>query len=130
MMDDEQQEGGLQLPETGNVMESVLGTFDGLADNATSLIGSSVSKIGETGSDLAAKAGELAGNITGNITDTITGGDTGNDAGSGASSDASSGQSMAGSLGETASGIAGSVGNSLSQGVDAAVNFARGLFGG
>ena len=126
MMDDEQQEGGLQLPETGNVMESVLGTFDGLADNATSLIGSGVSKIGETGSDLAAKAGELAGNIT----DTITGGDTGNDAGSGASSDASSGQSMAGSLGETASGIAGSVGNSLSQGVDAAVNFARGLFGG
>ena len=126
MMDDEQQEGGLQLPETGNLMESVLGTFDGLADNATSLIGSGVSKIGETGSDLAAKAGELAGNIT----DTITGGDTGNDAGSGASSDASSGQSMAGSLGETASGIAGSVGNSLSQGVDAAVNFARGLFGG
>ena len=107
-MDDAQQNGDATAPDTGNVMDRVLETFDvdGLADNATAAIGTGVSKIGAAGAGLADKAGTLAGDI----------------------SDSIFGDSQ--SLGETAGGIAGSIGDSVSQGVDAAVTFARGLFGG
>ena len=101
-MDDAQQNGDATAPDTGNVMDRVLETFDGLADNATAAIGTGVSKIGAAGAGLADKAGTLAGGISGDSQ----------------------------SLGETAGDIAGSIGDSISQGVDAAVTFARGLFGG
>ena len=105
-MDDAQQNGDATAPDTGNVMDRVLETFDGLADNATAAIGTGVSKIGAAGAGLADKAGTLAGGISDSI-----------------SVDSQS-------LGETAGDIAGSIGDSVSQGVDAAVTFARGLFGG
>ena len=104
--DDAQQNGDATAPNTGNVMDRVLETFDGLADSAMAAIGTGVPKIGAAGAGLAAKAGKLAGDISNSI-----------------SSDSQS-------LGETAGGIARSIGNSLSQGVDAAVTFARGLFVG
>ena len=105
-MDDAQQNGDATAPDTGNVMDRVLETFDGLADNATAAIGSGVSQIGATGAGLADKARTLTGNI----------------------SDSISGDSQ--SLGETDGGIARFIGDSVSQGVNAAVTFARGLFGG
>ena len=105
-MDDAQQNGGATAPDTNNVMDRVLETFYEVADNATAAIGTGVSKIGGAGAGLADKAGTLAGDI----------------------SDSISGDSQ--SLGETAGGIARSIGDRASQGVDAAVTFARGLFGG
>ena len=48
-MDDAQQNGDATAPDTGNVMDRVLETFDGLADNATAAIGTGVSKIGAAG---------------------------------------------------------------------------------
>ena len=48
-MDDAQQNGDATAPDTGNVMDRVLETFDGLADNATAVIGTGVSKIGAAG---------------------------------------------------------------------------------
>ena len=101
-MDDAQHNRDATALDTGNVMDRVLETLDGIGDNATAAIGTGVSKIGAAGAGLADKAGTLAGDI---------------------SIDSQS-------LGETAGGIAGSIGDSVSQGFDAAVTFARGLFGG
>ena len=66
-MDDAQQNGDATAPDTGNVMDRVLETFDGLADNATAAIGTGVSKIGAAGAGLADKAGKLAGDISDSI---------------------------------------------------------------
>ena len=66
-MDDAQQNGDATAPDTGNVMDRVLETFDGLADNATAAIGTGVSKIGAAGAGLVDKAGTLAGDISDSI---------------------------------------------------------------
>ena len=49
-MSDDQQAGVQDMPDTGNVMDNVIGTFESWADNATAVIGTGVEKIGEAGS--------------------------------------------------------------------------------
>ena len=111
-MSDDQQAGVQDMPDTGNVMDNVIGTFESWADNATAVIGTGVEKIGEAGSGLVKKTGELATSVTGN---------------SSGSAGTSAGDT---SFGKTAGDIAGSVGSGVAYGVDAAITFARGLFGG
>jgi len=85
-----------QLPAAdGNVMEKVLGTFDGIVDNATSYVGSAATSVKDAGAGLVGNAGEVTG-----------------------------------SLGEKAGSAATSVGGVISENFDAAVTFAKGLFGG
>ncbi len=109
---DDQQAGVQDPPDASNVMDNVVGTFEEWVDNATAVIGTGVTKIGEAGSGLAKKTGELATSITGNAggSGSISAGDT--------------------SFGKTASDIAGSIGSGVVDGVNAAITFAGGLFGG
>jgi len=94
-MNDDQQATDLNAGQE-NVMERVLGTFDGLYDNATSFISSAAASIGDVSvKDIAGDAGNIAA-----------------------------------SLGETVTGVATSVGTVVGDKLDAAVTFARGLFGG
>jgi hypothetical protein len=105
-MNDDQQATGLNAGEE-NVMERVLGTFDGLYDNATSFISSAAANVGDVTRDLGdGSVKDIAGDIAG---------DAGN---------------IATSLGETATGVATSVGTVVGDKLDAAVTFARGLLGG
>ena len=76
-------------------MDKVLGTFDGIVDNATSYVGSAATSIRQAGSDLVDNAGEVTG-----------------------------------SIGEKAGIAASGVGNVITENFDAAVTFAKGLFGG
>lgn len=105
-MNDDQQNAGVPDGE-GNVMEQVLNTFDGLYDNATSLISGAAANVGDFTRDLTADLGDGAvGDIAG---------EAGN---------------VASSIGETATGVATSVGAVLGEQLDTAVTFAKGLFGG
>ncbi len=105
-MDDAKQNWDTTVPNTGNVMNRVLETFDRLADNAIAPIGPGVPKVGTAVPSLAEKAGALAGNILDRIFDDSQ------------------------SLGKTIGGIAGSISSkSFSQGVDPFVSFARGFYG-
>ena len=63
-MSDDQQAGVQDPPDASNVMDNVVGTFEEWADNATAVIGTGVTKIGDAGSGLAKKTGELATSIT------------------------------------------------------------------
>ena len=78
-----------------NVMGKVLGTFDGLVDNATAPVGSAASAVKDAGAGLVEKGGEITG-----------------------------------TLGEKATGAASGVGAVISDNFNAAVTFAKGLFGG
>ena len=97
-MENDQQpaaESAADIAAEGNVMDKVLGTFDGIVDNATSYVGSAATSIRQAGSDLVDNAGEVTG-----------------------------------SIGEKAGSAAGGVGNVITENFDAAVTFAKGLFGG
>ena len=97
-MENDQQpaaESAADIAAEGNVMDKVLGTFDGIVDNATSYVGSAATNIRQAGSDLVDNAGEVTG-----------------------------------SIGEKAGSAASGVGNVITENFDAAVTFAKGLFGG
>ena len=93
-MEDTQQQAMETAGET-NVMDRVLGTFDGIVDNATGFIGTAAESARDAGAGLVEKGGELTG-----------------------------------SVGEKASGAAGDIGTVIGENFDAAVTFAKGLFGG
>ena len=93
-MEDTQQQAIETAGET-NVMDRVLGTFDGIVDNATGFIGTAAESARDAGAGLVEKGGELTG-----------------------------------SVGEKASGAAGDIGTVIGENFDAAVTFAKGLFGG
>ena len=78
-----------------NVMGKVLGTFDGLVDNATAAVSGAASAVKDAGAGLVEKGGEVTG-----------------------------------TLGEKATGAASGAGAVISDNCDAAVTFAKGLFGG
>ncbi|MGB2321779.1 MAG: hypothetical protein ACPH9S_06225 [Candidatus Puniceispirillaceae bacterium] len=101
-MNDDQQTAGLDAGQ-GKLMERVLGTFDGLYDNATSFISDAAANVGTISRDLG------KGTV----------GDVAEDAGN-----------IATSLGETATGVATTVGAAVGDKLDAAVTFARGFLGG
>ena len=86
----------------GNVMERVLNAFDGLYDNATTFISGAAASAGEIGSDLGGNAGDLAGSLG----------------------------EKAGEIGEKAGGVAAGIGATVSDKLDTAVTFAKGLLGG
>ena len=90
-----------------NVMERVLGTFDGLYENATSFISGAATSVGDATRDLTDNLGD------GSVKDLA--GDAGD---------------IASSLGETATGVATTVGAAVGDKLDAAVTFAKGLLGG
>ena len=75
-------------------MGKVLGTVDGLVDNATAAVGGAASAVKDAGAGLVEKAGEVTG-----------------------------------TLGEKATGAARGVGAVILDNFDAAVTFAKGLFG-
>lgn len=105
-MNDDQQSAGVTGGED-NVMERVLGSLDGLYDNATSLISGAAASVGDITRDLTADLGDgTVGDIAGDAGD------------------------VASSIGETATGVAISVGAAVGDKLDAAVTFAKGLFGG
>ena len=89
-MSDDQQP-AVEAATGDNVMGKVLGTFDGLVDNATAAVGGAASAVKDAGAGLVEKGGEVTG-----------------------------------TLGEKASGV----GAVISENFDAAVTFAKGLFGG
>ena len=93
-MSDDQQP-AVEAATGDNVMGKVLGTFDGLVDNATAAVGGAASAVKDAGADLVEKGGEVTGK-----------------------------------LGEKATGAASGVGAIISENFDAAVIFAKGLFGG
>ena len=93
-MEDTQQQAIETAGET-NVMDRVLGTFDGIVDNATGFIGTAAESARDAGAGLVEKGSELTG-----------------------------------SVGEKASGAAGDIGTVIGENFDAAVTFAKGLFGG
>ena len=76
-------------------MGKVLGTFDGLVDNATAVVGGAASAVKDVGAGLVEKGGEVTG-----------------------------------TLDEKATGAASDIGAMISDNFDAAVTFAKGLFGG
>ena len=78
-----------------NVMGKILGTFDGLVDNATAAVDGAASVVKDAGADLVKKSTEVTG-----------------------------------TLGEKATGAASGVSAVISDNFDAAVTFAKGLFGG
>ena len=78
-----------------NVMGKVLGTFDGLVDNATVAVSGAASAVKDAGAGLVEKGGEVTG-----------------------------------TLGEKATSAASDIGAVISDNFDAAVTFAKGLFGG
>ena len=92
MTDDQQP--AVEAATGDNVMGKVLGTFDGLVDNATAAVGGAASAVKDAGVGLVEKGGEVAG-----------------------------------TFGENATGAASSVGAVISDNFDAAVTFAKGLFG-
>ena len=97
-MENDQQpaaESATDIAAEGNVMDKVLGTFDGIVDNATSYVGSAATSISEAGADLVGNAGQVTT-----------------------------------SIGEKAGSAASGVGNVITENFDAAVTFAKGLFGG
>ena len=97
-MENDQQpaaESATDIAAEGNVMDKVLGTFDGIVDNATSYVGSAATSISEAGADLVGNAGQVTT-----------------------------------SIGEKAGSAASGVGNMITENFDAAVTFAKGLFGG
>ena len=89
------QQAAVEAATGDNVMSKVLGTFDGLVENATAAVGGAASAIKDAGAGLVEKGGEVTG-----------------------------------TLGEKATGAASSVGAVISDNFDAAVTFAKGLFGG
>lgn len=93
-MSDDQQP-AVEAATGDNVMGKVLGTFDGLVDNATAAVGGAASAVKDAGAGLVERGGEVTG-----------------------------------TLGEKATGAAGGVGAVISENFDAAVTFAKGLFGG
>ena len=93
MTDDQQP--AVEAATGDNVMGKVLGTFDGLVDNATAAVGGAASAVKNAGAGLVEKGGGVTG-----------------------------------TLGEKATGAASGVGAVISENFDAAVTFARGLFGG
>ena len=93
MADDQQP--ATEIAAGDNVMEKVLGTFDGIVDNATAAVGGAASAVKGVGSNIVEKGGEVTG-----------------------------------ALGEKATGSANGVGVFISENFDAAVTFAKGLFGG
>ena len=92
MTDDHQPE--VEAATGDNVMGKVLGTFDGLVDNATAAVGGAASALKDA-AGLVEKGGEVTG-----------------------------------TLGEKATGAASGVGAVILDNFDAAVTFAKGLFGG
>jgi len=93
-VDDTQQTTIETVGET-NVMDRVLGSFDGIVDNATGFISSAAGSAKDAGAGIVEKGSELTG-----------------------------------SLGEKATGAAGDIGTVIGENFDAAVTFAKGLFGG
>ena len=93
MTDDQQ--AAVEAATGDNVMGKVLGTFDGLVDNATAAVGGAASAVKDAGAGLVEKGGEVTG-----------------------------------TLGEKATGAARGFGAVISDNFDAAVTFAKGLFGG
>ena len=93
MTDDQQP--AVEAATGDNVMGKVLGTFDGLVDNATAAVGGAASAVKNAGAGLVEKGGEITG-----------------------------------MLGEKATGALSGVGAVISENFDAAVTFAKGLFGG
>ena len=93
MTDDQQP--AVEAATGDNVMGKVLGTFDGLVDNATAAVGGAASAVKDAGAGLGEKGGEVTG-----------------------------------TLGEKATGAASGVGAVISDNFDAAVTFAKRLFGG
>ena len=93
MTDDQQP--AVEAATGDNVMGKVLGTFDGLLENATAAVGGAASAIKDAGAGLVEKGGEVNG-----------------------------------TLGEKATGAATGVGAVISDNFEAAVTFAKGLFGG
>ena len=93
-MSDDQQP-AVEAATGDNVMGKVLGTFDGLVDNATAAVGGAASAVKDAGAGLVEKGGKVTG-----------------------------------TLGKKATGAASGVGAVISENFDAAVTFAKGLFGG
>ena len=93
MADDQQPAAEVAVGD--NLMEKVLGTFDGIVDNATAAVGGAASAVKGVGANIVEKGGEVTG-----------------------------------ALGEKATGAASGVGAVISENFDAAVTFAKGLFGG
>ena len=89
------QQAAVEAATGDNVISKVLGTFDGLVENATAAVGGAASAIKDAGAGLVEKGGEVTG-----------------------------------TLGEKATGAASGVGAMISDNFDAAVTFAKGLFGG
>ncbi|MEC7156036.1 MAG: hypothetical protein VXW40_03785 [Pseudomonadota bacterium] len=57
MTDDQQP--AVEAATGDNVMGKVLGTFDGLVDNATAAVGGAASAVKDAGTDLVEKGGEV-----------------------------------------------------------------------
>ena len=93
MTDDQQP--AVEAATGDNVMGKVLGTFDGLVDNATAAVGGAASAAKDAGVGLVEKGGEVTGTLGEKATDTASG-----------------------------------VGAVILDNFDAAVTFAKGLFGG
>ena len=93
MADDQQP--AAEVAAGDNVMEKVLGTFDGIVDNATAAVGGAASAVKGVGANIVEKGAKVTG-----------------------------------ALGEKATGAASGVGAVISENFDAAVTFAKGLFGG
>ena len=93
MTDDQQ--AAVEAATGDNVMSKVLGTFDGLVDNATAAVSGAASAVKDAGAGLVEKGGEVTG-----------------------------------THGEKATGGASGVGAVISDNFEAAVTFAKGLFGG
>ena len=93
MTDDQQP--AVEAATGDNVMGKVLGTFDGLVDNATAAVGGAASAVKDAGAGLVEKGGEVTG-----------------------------------TLGEKTTGAVSGVGAVILENFDAAVTFAKGLFGG
>ena len=93
-MSDDQQP-AVEAATGENFMGKVLGTFDGLVDNAAAAVGGAASAVKDAGAGLVEKGGEVTG-----------------------------------TLGEKATGAASGGGAVISDNFDAAVTFAKGLFGG
>jgi len=92
---DDTQQTSLETVGDTNVMSRVLGSFDGIVENATTFIGSAAGSAKDAGAELVENAGKAAG-----------------------------------PLGKKATGAASDIGAVIGENFDAAVTFAKGLFGG
>ena len=61
MTDDQQP--AVEAATGDNVMGKVLGTFDGLVDNATAAVGGAASAVKDAGAGLVEKGGEVTGTL-------------------------------------------------------------------